>query len=228
MKKALLLVLILVNTFITIKAQDVIFLIDGSEISCKVIEITTDKVKYNRFDNLDGPIYILNKNEIFKIRYENGTSDVLSTIKFNSAEMPHRVLVVKPEQGDYVVTKAEDWRGDYLPKIAYGKVYDPEKGKIKRRYYGDGIVFREREFYKFLKLYCSDASKYEAKATTFLVLGCAFIWAFAPCIVFCAISINYSEKILPTYNESCAGLPIQQTVGFRETMEGENSSCESN
>lgn len=226
MKKALLLFLILVSAFVTLKAQDVIFLIDGSEISCKVIEITTDKVKYNRFDNIDGPVYILDKNDIFKIRYENGTSDVFSTIKLNTPEKPHGILVVKPERGDYVVTKAEDWHGDYLPKIAYGKVYDPEKGKIIRRYYGDGIVFKEKEFAKFLKLYCSEASNYKSKETTFLVLGCAFIWAFAPCIVFCVISMHYSEKVLPTYNESCAGLPVQQTIGFQETMGGEETSCE--
>ena len=219
MKKYLLMTFLIINAFIT-NAQDLIILKDGREIHGKVIEITSDKVKYNREDNLSGPVYVQDKNSISEIQYENGTKDVFSTIQVRNIETSY---VVKPEQGDFVVTKAEEWRGDYLPRIAYGKVYDPEKGKIKRRYYGEGVVFREKEFKKFLELYCLEAYQYETKATTFLVLECCFIWSVVPCIVFGAIAINYSAKVLPTYNNACAGLPIQQTIRIQEPI-GRNDS----
>jgi len=63
--------LIPVNTF----AQDVITLKNGDEIRAKVQEIGICEVKYKKFDNQNGPLYIVMKSEIFRIRYANGSID---------------------------------------------------------------------------------------------------------------------------------------------------------
>ncbi len=55
---------------------DLITMLNGEEISAKVIEINQNIVKYKTCDNLDGPLFIESKDKIFMIRYVNGTKEV--------------------------------------------------------------------------------------------------------------------------------------------------------
>lgn len=59
-------------------SQDNIILKNGDEIAAKVIEIGLDEVKYKKYQNLEGPTYTILKSEVFMIKYENGTKDVIS------------------------------------------------------------------------------------------------------------------------------------------------------
>lgn len=65
--------ILLINTLF---AQDFIYKSDGSEIEVKVIEITTDVIKYKKYDFLDGPIYNIKIENVFMIVYENGQKEV--------------------------------------------------------------------------------------------------------------------------------------------------------
>ena len=56
-------------------SQDTIFFVKQYQYVVKVIEIEDSKVKYRKFDNLEGPIYSVAKNEILSIHYSNGTRD---------------------------------------------------------------------------------------------------------------------------------------------------------
>jgi hypothetical protein len=58
-----------------LNAQDVITKRNGTEVQAKVLEITAAEVKFKRFDNPSGPLYILPVADIRMIRYENGTKD---------------------------------------------------------------------------------------------------------------------------------------------------------
>jgi hypothetical protein len=62
-------------------AQDIITLNSGDDIKAKVEEIDIDNVKYKKYDNLSGPIYILKKSDIFMIKYENGDKDIFKDAK---------------------------------------------------------------------------------------------------------------------------------------------------
>ncbi len=66
-------------------SQDQIFLINGDEIPAKVLEITTDIVKYKKWDNQDGPVYTNLKSEIFMIKYQNGSKDVFTNSQPNAS-----------------------------------------------------------------------------------------------------------------------------------------------
>lgn len=57
--------------------QDIITLRNGDEIQAKVTEVMQDEIKYKRFDNLEGPVYSMNKSEIFSIKYESGHKEVM-------------------------------------------------------------------------------------------------------------------------------------------------------
>lgn len=85
MKKIILTTMIVILTLGICFAQDVITKKSGEDIQAKISEITTTQIKYHRFDNLNGPIYSIDKSEILMIRYENGTKDIF-TESNNSSE----------------------------------------------------------------------------------------------------------------------------------------------
>jgi hypothetical protein len=73
---------ILAALFFTFKvfvsAQDVLVLTNGNMIEAKIEEISPTEIKYRRFDNLEGPLIIINKSDVFSIKYENGTTEVIN------------------------------------------------------------------------------------------------------------------------------------------------------
>jgi hypothetical protein len=78
MKKIILTTLTVIFTLGICFSQDVITKKSGEDIQAKISEITTTQIKYNRFDNLKGPIYSIDKSEVLMIRYENGTKDIFT------------------------------------------------------------------------------------------------------------------------------------------------------
>jgi hypothetical protein len=59
-------------------SQDVIIKNSGEEIIAIVKEINVNEIKYKRFDNADGPIISILKQEVFKIKYENGSVEIIT------------------------------------------------------------------------------------------------------------------------------------------------------
>ena len=66
-------------------AQDIITLKNGDEIRARVTEIGTTEIRYKRFENIDGPTIVLARSDVFLIRYENGTRDVINPITPNTS-----------------------------------------------------------------------------------------------------------------------------------------------
>lgn len=60
-------------------AQDIIQKSDGSTIKAIVKEISDSEIKYNRFDNPDGPLYIIPTSSILSITYKNGYVEKFGT-----------------------------------------------------------------------------------------------------------------------------------------------------
>ena len=58
---------------------DLIIFTDGNETSAKIIEITQYEIKYKLCDNLDGPLFTKSVSSVFKIKYANGTSQVMNS-----------------------------------------------------------------------------------------------------------------------------------------------------
>lgn len=76
MKNLLTTALLLMATLNT-WAQDILFFHDGRELQTKVTEVGANEVKYHRFDNLDGPVFVSPKAELFMIKYKNGTKEMI-------------------------------------------------------------------------------------------------------------------------------------------------------
>lgn len=59
-------------------AQDIIYKRNNEKIEAKVLEIGLDEVKYVPYDNPDGPVIAIDKDEISKVKFEKG-SDWINT-----------------------------------------------------------------------------------------------------------------------------------------------------
>ena len=62
-------------------AQDTLRFRNGETMAVKVNEIGISEIKYNRFDNVNGPQYVVEKNDIRYIKYSNGQKDTFALTK---------------------------------------------------------------------------------------------------------------------------------------------------
>ncbi len=71
---------------------DLITLRSGDQVMARVVEITEDKIKYKRCDNLEGPMFVVNKATVSSIRYSNGTLEKIeaSTEPVNTTQTNSR------------------------------------------------------------------------------------------------------------------------------------------
>ena len=61
-----------------VNAQDTIMLHNNTVIIARVSEIGSTEIKYKKFENTDGPLYTITKDEVRMIKYENGSTDVFT------------------------------------------------------------------------------------------------------------------------------------------------------
>lgn len=54
-------------------AQDKLYKQNGDMLQVKITEVSDRTIRYKRSDNLEGPVYSINRNEVSKIQYENGS-----------------------------------------------------------------------------------------------------------------------------------------------------------
>ena len=67
---------------VSVEECDIIYFKNGKEVMGKVLEIGETQLKYKACENLDGPVIVLNKSEIYLIRYPNGsTTSIVSEDK---------------------------------------------------------------------------------------------------------------------------------------------------
>ena len=71
--------------------QDIILTTENELIRAKIIKITNDIVQYNRYDNLEGPVYEMPISLLQKIDFENGTVETF-TSKYNYKEISLEAL----------------------------------------------------------------------------------------------------------------------------------------
>lgn len=65
--------LILMCSFYSMKSQDIITYKNGEVQTVKIIEISETEVKFKKTDNLEGPLRVVSKEELFAVKFENGT-----------------------------------------------------------------------------------------------------------------------------------------------------------
>lgn len=70
-------IVLIVMVMPDVYSQDVIIFQDGEEIEVKVVEIGTNEIKYKKWPpSGEAPIYVEIKENIFMIKYDDGTKDI--------------------------------------------------------------------------------------------------------------------------------------------------------
>lgn len=78
--KNILFFIFLLSQFL-LNAQDTIYKRSGEVVPAKIYEININEISYRRSDLLDGPLFISSKNDIKKIKYNNGAIDSFIVVK---------------------------------------------------------------------------------------------------------------------------------------------------
>ena len=114
-----LIIIALCVTSINTNAQDIITKKDGTDISAKVLEVTTTVIKYKRFENQNGPVISVKKSDVLMVRYENGNKDIFSESvsddNVSSSKKVNDKINVKPQYfnkcemiiGDKIIVKTD-------------------------------------------------------------------------------------------------------------------------
>lgn len=89
------------STIKSIEACDIITLKTGEEINAKVLEISQTEIKYKKCDNLDGPTFIIPKSNATKIKFSNGTTEIINSITTKAEESDYYSTASKPEIQPY-------------------------------------------------------------------------------------------------------------------------------
>lgn len=71
-------IIVLLFTSLSLRAQDVILKKDGSTVLAKVVSVRADDVEYYIWTSQTGPLYVIKKEDIQQINYQNGQKDVFS------------------------------------------------------------------------------------------------------------------------------------------------------
>lgn len=56
---------------------DTIVMKSGEEVSVKVVKIGTSEIEYKKCENIEGPLYSAKKQDVFMIKYANGTKELI-------------------------------------------------------------------------------------------------------------------------------------------------------
>lgn len=115
-------------------AQDVIYLADASRVECKIMDIEGPKLKYKNLQNLDGPDYLVPRERVSLIFFEDGSHVVMDAIAQGGMRTFPRPI------GDHDRIYFADH------KMELGNVISVEKGMFKYRRASmlDGPIFSKR------------------------------------------------------------------------------------
>lgn len=107
----------------TAAAQDVIHTRDGKMIESKVLEISEESVSYKMFNNLEGPVFKMASDKIFKIVFENGTEHSFIEEGRSHNLSADASLTTLTAPGNNVLLVFEDQSGTFDEKDEYLKAY---------------------------------------------------------------------------------------------------------
>lgn len=117
----LFLVAFFISSVFSSSAQDILITKKGQDIPAKVLEISLTTIKYKRFDNINGPIYNIPKEDVLMIRYQNGTKEMLNGgLTKNENQITPKQSLIKEEK-----VKTEVSHGEILQNEQKAPIVEP-------------------------------------------------------------------------------------------------------
>ena len=132
-------------------SQDLINKRNGESVEAKIESIEQTIIKYKNFNNLNGPIYIIDKNDVESIKFENNTIEEFEIINTSTTRSKSEVqaLIVESinahgfEEDTFKRKYRASFDGDYLRLIVLNKHGEPCNG---------GLVYDFSNVYNFQRV----------------------------------------------------------------------------
>lgn len=83
---------------ISVWAQDIIVTTDAKKIEAKITEVSKSEIRYKEFDNIDGPVFVIETKEINSIIYSNGKVVLYNNQQSAENAMQERTVREETEQ----------------------------------------------------------------------------------------------------------------------------------
>jgi len=91
-------------------SQDLIITTNKQSLETKVAEITSQTVKYRLWEHQEGPVYNIDKAEVFMIKYENGRTETFEAQNQPSTQpQPEEAKKAKETQAQAVENQEEEF-----------------------------------------------------------------------------------------------------------------------
>lgn len=81
-----------------IDSCDVMIFRNGSEDRIKILELSDNTIKYKKCSMLDGPDYIIDKKDVFMVKYANGTNEVFKAQEPATTKSPEPTNTYTPQR----------------------------------------------------------------------------------------------------------------------------------
>lgn len=157
-------------------SQDTIRFINKTSQAVKVHEIGIAEIKYNRLDNLEGPLYIANKSEIEYIKFANGHVDSMTVNKAKPISSDFAIISGNPISSDDKITIIGNKLAQHGKPVGESRllriinnVPDPEKKTVLNKEYLVMKSYKKKQYlFGFVGLGVGVALPYIGLMSSFL------------------------------------------------------------
>ena len=118
----------------TASAQDIIVMKNGTAVKAKVQEITSNEIKYKKFSNLNGPLFVVDKSEVFAVNFENGEVENYASYKAET-DVQHPPVSKENSSQPTIIAKPADVNNATLLAKYNREVVPVKQKKVKKRTY---------------------------------------------------------------------------------------------
>jgi hypothetical protein len=190
------------------KAQDTIFYKKAGYIVVVVKEVSTKEVQYKKLEMPDGPMYIIDKNDIAKIVYKNGYTDIVKPAEVETpANQPFTVSYSSPSE-------------PYKETISY---------RIAKRRYGSLVSLIDRhpdatrrpELIKIASSIRGFRAGENTTRTVAIVFGAVTLPAFA---IFSSFSNSSDGLVIPATTAGIALLCTAASITFHINLKNKRNA----
>ena len=186
-------------------AQDVIFLGANDSIVAKVISVGTSEITYQKWTNLQGPVYSMSINQIAAIRYANGTYDFFKNTSAQEVANTSNLPSVIRDGNTYIYEDSrmnkiefEAWLKEKDCPAAYQQFYSGHKAATGGWFLM--VVGLGLDLGSVIVSATNKTGERSIPAVVLGVIGGAFEIACIPTI---AVGYSKMHRSVDVYNASC-------------------------
>ena len=185
MKRIIFLLVSVMCTITLLHAQDIIVTRDAKRIEAKIVEVSSESVKYLDPSNPEGPTFIMQADEISSVLFQNGQVKVYDEVQ----EVPKRNKSMMLKEGS---------ANNYLARAG-------------STYYYNGQEMRGREYEQFLLQNCATAfNAYKSGQNTMIAGWVLLSYGVVGVCAFSALLVTMDRRDYNQYNnaEATYGLVV--------------------